>query len=45
MWEAATLREKRALLRTLTKEIRIAPATTRNSWTLDEQRVQITWRA
>jgi site-specific DNA recombinase len=45
MWEAATLREQRALLRTLTKEIRIAPATTRNSWTLDEQRVQITWRA
>jgi site-specific DNA recombinase len=44
-WQAATMREQRALLRTLTTEIRIAPATTRNRWTLDEQRVQITWRA
>jgi hypothetical protein len=44
-WQAATLREQRGLLRTLTTEIRIAPATTRNSWALDEQRVQITWRA
>jgi site-specific DNA recombinase len=44
-WQAATLREQRALLRTLTKEIRIAPATSRNNWVFDEQRVQITWRA
>jgi len=43
-WKAATLREKRALLRTLTTEIRIAPST-RNRQGFDEQRVQITWRA